>query len=203
MSAIFQSCGWQAGFLQLLPAVRTHAKIQFRHLPVIQREEAIAETIAAACVSYQRLAAQGKLDVAHPGTLATYAVNHVRNGRHIGGHQDAAKDVLSPVCQRRHGVKIQSLSARPSDSRGWGCLVTPDRKADIPELACFRLDFAEYLRTLSRRDRRIVSRLAAGERTMEVAERFGMTASRISQLRRRYELAWLSFQRQALTNRAA
>ena len=34
---------WQAGFLNVLPAVKTHALIQFRHLPLERREDAIAE----------------------------------------------------------------------------------------------------------------------------------------------------------------
>src|SRR6186997_2105178 len=112
MSAIPQSetqpAAWQPGFLQLLPAVQTHAQIQFRRLPAIHREEAVQEAIAAACLTYQLAAARGKLDVVRPATLADFAVRHVRTGRHVGGSQDAAKDVLSPVCQRRRGVRVVS-----------------------------------------------------------------------------------------------
>jgi hypothetical protein len=39
MSAIPQTSGWQAGFLTMLPAVQTHAKIKFRKLRAEQREE--------------------------------------------------------------------------------------------------------------------------------------------------------------------
>src|SRR5665213_3453085 len=105
MSTITHS-GWQAGFLNILPAVRTHAKIQFRKLPAERREDAVQEAVAAACVSYQELAARGQLDVAHPGTVADFAVRRVKSGRHVGGNQDAAKDVMSPICQERHGVIV-------------------------------------------------------------------------------------------------
>ena len=98
MSA-FTSTGWQAGFLNVLPAVQTHAQIQFRNLPLEQREDLIQECIASACVAYQRLAAQGKLHLACSSSLATYAVKQARGGRHVGGHQDAARDIMSPVCQ--------------------------------------------------------------------------------------------------------
>jgi hypothetical protein len=37
-------------------------------------------------------------------------------------------------------------------------------------------------------------RLARRERTHVVAERFGITSGRVSQLRRRYEWGWLKFQ---------
>ena len=94
MSAATQMSNWQVGFMTVLPAVHKHAKIQFRKLPAAQREDAIQETIAAAVVSYQKLASNGQLHVARPSTLATYAVLHVRSGRHVGGHQDAAGDVM-------------------------------------------------------------------------------------------------------------
>jgi hypothetical protein len=83
MSSIPQVTGWQAGFLSMLPAVQTHAMIQFRKLPAEKREEAIAETIAAACTQYQRAAAQGKLHAVRPGMLADFAVRHTRTGRHV------------------------------------------------------------------------------------------------------------------------
>lgn len=181
--------GWQAGFLQVLPAVKTHAQIQFRRLRPCQREDAIQEAIASACVSYQSLAARNRLHVAHPGTIATFAVNFVRNGRHVGGRQDAAKDVLSPVAQHRH-----SFSCRSAD---WQQVAIADRNASIPDVAAFRIDFATWLKTLTRRDRRIIAAFIRGERTQAVAERFGISAGRVSQLRRRYEREWGFFQAQA------
>lgn len=53
MSEIFQSNGdWQSGFVQILSTVETHAKARFRRLPFEQREDAVQEAIASACVSY-------------------------------------------------------------------------------------------------------------------------------------------------------
>ena len=186
MSAVPQTAGWQTGFLNLLPAVQTHAKIQFRHLPLEQREDAVQEAIASACVSYQLLAAKGRLHVAHPGTLATFAVNFVRNGRHVGGSQDAANDVLSPVARRLHGVRV--------GADGWKQIAVADRKVPIPDTVAFRVDFAEWLRSQGQRDRKIIAAFIRGERTMTVAGRFGITEGRVSQLRRKYERAWRMFQ---------
>ena len=76
---------------------------------------------------------------------------------------------MSPVCQRRHRTKVVD------DTDGWQIIAVEDRKAKIPELAAFRIDFARWLKTLTWRDRRIVNRLAGGDRTMEVADRFGIT----------------------------
>jgi hypothetical protein len=195
MSALITT-GWQAGFLSILPAIETHAAIRFRRLPVNRREDAVQETIATACLNYKLLIARGQLDIAHAGTLADFAVRHVRAGRHIGGKQDGAKDVMSPVCQRRHGVRIVDCHGKPPGAGigGWLQIAVEDRKMPIPDLAAFRIDFDAWLRTLGRRDRKIIGAMVRGERTFAVAERFGVTAGRVSQLRRRYEREWHVFQ---------
>ena len=194
---------WQQSFLQVLPAVETHAKIQFRRLGAQRREEAIQETIAAACVIYQLAAVQGKLNVVRPGSLADFAVKHVRGGRHVGGHQDGARDVMSPVFQRRHDVEVVSYDRDrfPANLRngtdGWRQVVLADRKVPVPDLAAFRVDFGQWFQMRSRRDRSIISALIAGEQPSAVADRFGISRGRVSQLRRRYEQEWLNFQGEA------
>jgi hypothetical protein len=205
MNAVPETSGWQAGFLQVLPAVQTHAQIQFRGLPLVHREEAIQEAIAFACVSYQQLAAQGKLYVAHPGTLATFAVNRARSGRHVGGRQETARDPLSQRCQHQHGVKVQSLNVVRGElhASDWRRLVIANNKASIPDTTAFRIDFAEWLRKLHRRDRRIIRALISGEHGFAVARRFGLSAGRISQLRRRYERDWQLFQGEPLPRHRA
>ena len=81
MSAVPQVSGdWQAGFLAVLPAVQTHARIVFRKWPVEKRQEAVQEAIAAAAMAYQRLAAQGRLDVAHGFRPLGHASTHPEGG---------------------------------------------------------------------------------------------------------------------------
>ena len=149
-------------FLPFCPLSKPTPEIQFRRLPLERREEAVQEAIAGAVVAYRRLAVQGRLHVAHPGTIATNAVHHVRNGRHVGGGQDAARDVLSPACQRRHHVKVVSydrdrLPATLRDGTdAWKRIAVEDQKAGIPDLAAFRIDFAQWLRLLTDRDREII-----------------------------------------------
>jgi hypothetical protein len=196
MSAIPQTTSWQAGFLSVLPTVQTHAKIRFHKLPAEKREEAIQETVAAACVQFQLAAVQGKLSAVRPGPLADFAVRHVRTGRHVGGHQNAAKDPLSPACHKRHGITVQSYHAPSAvgGTDGWRQVALADRKASIPDTAAFRIDFTQWLKTLNRRDRRIIAAMTSGERTKAVAGRFGISPGRVSQLRRVYEQRWRSFQ---------
>ncbi|HWE93755.1 MAG TPA: hypothetical protein VG269_07240 [Tepidisphaeraceae bacterium] len=200
MSAVTSPAAWQVGCLSILPAIETHAKMEFRRLPAGRREDAIQEAVAAACVNYQLLAARGKLDVAHPGTVADFAVRRVRSGRHVGGRQDAARDVMSSICQRRHGVRVVNSSSHHFGRRidGWKLIAVEERKVSIPDLAAFRIDFAHWLRMLTRRDRKIIAAFARGERTSAVAQRFGVSHGRISQFRRKFERQWNVFQARAL-----
>jgi len=200
MSAVPQvSYDWQTRFLKVLPAVETHAKIRFRRLNADRREEAIQETVAAACVNFQLAAAEGKLNVVHPSSLADFAVRHTRTGRHVGGSQNGARDVISPSCQRRHDVVVVSYDRHrvPASLRdgtdGWKRIAVQDRKAMIPDLAAFRIDFGRWFQMCSRRDRSIISALIAGEGPSTIADRFGISRARVSQLRRRYEREWMDF----------
>ena len=215
MSAVPRPAGWQAGFLAaVLPAVQTHAAIRFRRLPAAGREEAVQEAVAAACVSYRLLAAKGRLAAARPGTVADFAVKHVRNGRHVGGRQDAARDAMSPAAARRHGVRVVSYhqlarpggatpggaaasAAGPGGGGAWRVQAVAGRRDAVPDTACFRVDFERWLGGLTARDRAVVAALAAGERTSAVARQFGITGGRVSQLRRKFERAWRAFQGEA------
>ncbi len=116
LSALAFSGQWQEGFLAILPAVITHAQIRFRKQPPDQKEEAITETIAAACVSYAHLAAQGKLGQAFTSSLADFAVRHVVEGRHVGGSQNST-DAMSPLAQKKRKFTVRRLPQR----RGYYC----------------------------------------------------------------------------------
>jgi DNA-directed RNA polymerase specialized sigma subunit len=70
-------------------------------------------------------------------------------------------------------------------------------------LAAFRIDFAQWMKRLHRRDRRIIAAFVSGERTWSVAERFGISEGRVSQLRRKYEREWRVFQGQGGLENAA
>jgi DNA-binding NarL/FixJ family response regulator len=68
------------------------------------------------------------------------------------------------------------------------------RKVSPADLAAFRLDFAEFMRTLTDRQRGVALRLAAGFTTADVAAVYGISAPAISQHRRAREEKWIEFQ---------
>ena len=187
-----ETTSWQQRFLQLLPRIRSQAQSRFRHLPPEAREEATAEVIASALVSYARLVALGQEDRAYATTLVRYAVAQFRAGRRVGCRLNG-QDVLSEYCHQRKGVSIERLDRVDEQSGEWEDLVVEDRHSTPAEVAMTRVDFAAWLGSLPERTRHVAETLATGEATSHVARIFGCSASRISQLRRELYDAWRLF----------
>jgi len=187
---------WHAPFLAMLPTIKTHAKIAFRHLDPEAREEAVQEAVCNACCAVARLAELGKLDLAYPSVLARYAVAQVKDGRKVGCKLNV-RDVLSPYCQQRKEITVERLDKYDADEGCWLEVLVEDRNAGPAETAASRIDFPAWLKTLSRRDRKIALKLGAGERTGVVARLFRMSEGRISQLRRELLATWLRFHGEA------
>lgn len=188
---------WQ-GFHSIMPAISTHLKICFRRLPAEQREEKTQEALASALVSYRSLATSGRMADIHPGTLAGFAVKHVNNRRHVGGSQDGARDAMSTVAQNRGCFRTMSTDRYRRETGEWEQITVEDRRVPVPDLVSFRIDFREWLDTLSRRDRKIIASFIRGDSTSGVAQQFGISEGRVSQLRRKYQVLWRAFQRQAI-----
>ncbi len=192
-----------ATFLRFLPAVQTHAAIRFRDLSAAEREEAIAEATAAAFVNVRHAVRNGNGQRLRPSMVAHYAVLHVKDGRHVGGSADSTSDVMSGRAQRRGGFKVVGL---PWDSpHAYDCMtdttlptwrdrLKEDRRANVADLAAFRLDMSEYLRRQQDRTRRALGMLAAGYRQVEVAEKLGVTPAAVCQRIKKAEREWMNWQ---------
>ena len=66
-----------------------------------------------------------------------------------------------------------------------------------------RLDFAAWLGSLKRRDRRIAETLALGNRTSEVAKKFKVSEGHVSQIGRELAQSWRRFVGDGPTKAAA
>jgi hypothetical protein len=107
---------------------------------------------------------------------------------------ERAKDVLSPLTQQRYHFVVQKLpDVGPLDSNPLIEALADNTRTPPDEQACFRPDFGAWLNTLGDRDRRIVEQLMVGERTLDVARKFGICPGRVSQLRREFHGRWLAF----------
>jgi DNA-directed RNA polymerase specialized sigma24 family protein len=184
---------WHTMFLRLMPRIRQHAQIRFRHTNPVDREDAVQEVIARSLLQFLRLLELGKEHLIYATPLARFAVSQVRGGRRVGGQLNV-RDVSSPYCRVRKGVLLNSLNQYDDASDCWQEALVEDRRATPADMAATRIDVREWLETLPPRSRRLAERLATGETTSGAAKRFGISSSRVSQLRRELHCAWNTFQ---------
>jgi hypothetical protein len=192
---------WQAGFLALLPDIHRQLRFAFRRLRGERREDAMQEALANALFAYVRLCERGKPELAYATPLAQYAVRQVCDGRQVAGRLNGS-ETLSRYAQRKAGFTVLRLHGPKASDGIWSELLVEDRSCTPAELAASRIDFAAWQRRLPRRKRRIAAALAAGATTGATARRFGLTAGRISQLRRELATDWRTFQGEAAAERA-
>jgi hypothetical protein len=191
------SSSWHDAFMtNLLPKVETVARIRFRGLPACEKEEAQAEAVAIAIVLFVRLLRRGKNPAAFAGRLAQVAVLRVLAGRLVST-PDSSFDVLSRYAQRRRGFTVGRLTDSTHVESDWEKILVENGKSTPADIAVARIDFSEWLAGMTSQRRAIAQTLAAGYRTVEVAEMFRLSSGRISQLRREFESSWLDFQQQA------
>jgi len=188
-----QTVDWHEQFLCLLPGIRRHARVSFRHLQGDARDEAIQDVVAHALVAFIRLVQLGRSEIVYAGPLARFAVARVRDGRRVGGSVNV-QDVTSPHCQLHKCIHVQSLDVPDEHVGGWQEILIEDRTATPADIAITRIDFYNWLRSLSRQQRQVAKVLATGETTQGVARRFNISSGRVSQVRRELHDAWRRFQ---------
>ena len=183
-----------SAFLSLLPHVERHARVYFRHLKCPHRKaDAIAETVAIAWRWFLRLVERGRDAAQFVSTFAVLAARHVRSGRKLCG-QEKSGDVMSAQAQQRHHFTVSHLPEGSSlDGNIFDEALRDNTRSEVPAQVAFRIDFPNWLASLSDRDRRVVEQLILGERTLDVARRFGISPGRVSQLRREFHQDWEQF----------
>lgn len=194
-----------ARFLDLLPKIELHGRIFFRHLPGHRKEEAIQEMHALAWKWFVRLARRGKDAAEFLTTFNTFLARAVNSGRRLSG-AEKAKDVMCRQTQRRHGFTVESLPMSTRTSHEARSTVHGQQMQDVyeerlqdntqtpvPDQAAFRVDFPAWLTTITDRDRQLVEDLALSHRTMDLAQKYGLSPARISQKRREFHDEWERF----------
>jgi hypothetical protein len=184
---------WHAGFLAMVPRIRRQAWISFRNARPELREELIHEVVTNCFAAYARLVELGKEELAFPTALARFAIGQVRVGRQVGNRLRIG-DAMSRYAQRQKGFQVERLDYFNEEENCWEEVLVEDRRATPADVAACRIDFAEWLRRLTARLRRIALALAAGETTSAAARMFGVSPARISQLRQWLKKSWEAFQ---------
>jgi hypothetical protein len=196
-----------AAFLVILPRIEAHGHVCFRDVKCADRkQDLICEMVALVWRWVVRLVEKGRNPLDFPSALATFAARAVKSGRRLTG-QERSRDAMSPLAQHRHRFKVEALprSTRRSfeevylsahGQKAMGVLeerLTDNTMTTPPEAAAFRIDFPDWLRTRSDRDRRLIEDMMRDERTTDLAHKHGLTAGRISQLRREFMADWDRF----------
>jgi hypothetical protein len=154
------------------------------------RDELAAEAVALAWKHFAALAARGRHPEEFASTLARRCAQAARAGRRLSGGE-RARDALSAVA--RHRVMLVRLADRvPAPGRDGACTgaevvaagLLVDPRARVPDQAAFRLDFPVRRAALPASHRAAADLLAGGDGAAEAAARLGVTAARVSQLRR-------------------
>ena len=174
---------WHAPFLAMLPAIKRQARHRLAGCSAAEQEEAMQAVIAYAAVTYARLVQLQKTELAYPSPLARFGLKQYWAGRHVGGSINS-QDVSSDGRFRRQGLE---------SFEDWKEVLSDSRRATPAELAALRVDFADWLETLSPRNRKLAQTLARSELTSSVASMFRLTAGRVSQLRRELYESWQLF----------
>ncbi len=181
-------------FEEALPRIQAHAVIVFRFVRCIHRRaEYIAEAIALAWKWWLRLRTRGKNPTEFVSAIADYATRAAMSGRRLCGHEKA-KDVMSPVAQRKQGFDVSTLPCHSTLSvNPFAEALRDNAQTPVDEQVAFRFDFPAWLLTHSDRNRRIIADLMNGDRTQDVSHKHGTSPARVSQLRREFHHDWHAF----------
>ena len=101
------------------------------------------------------------------------------------------KEPLSRYAQLGNGIRVERLDGK------WIDALVEDKRAPVADQVAAKMDVGAWFATLSRRMKQIARDLAFGCSTSEVARKHGVTAGRISQLRRSLEESWAAYQQEA------
>jgi len=183
---------WHDRFLKMLPLICCLARRALRDLTGDNFDDAVQEVIANTLVAYVRLVRKGRADAASATSLARYAVAQFWAGRRVGTRLNV-QDVTSDYCQRSKRVRVESLHRWDTQGHEWKEALVEDKTVTPADLAASRLDVPEWLGSLAPRMRRIAETMAMGEPSTFVARKFGISAARVSQLRRELQESWRDF----------
>jgi hypothetical protein len=184
---------WQSSFVDMMTEIKRRFHLAFCRLEPEAREDAIAEGVVHSFLAYIRLHKQGRSEVATPSSLVWYSSRHVKRGRPAAGRMNS-KEPLSRYAQLGRGIQVERLDRYSKKRDEWIDTMVEDKRASVADQLAAKLDVDSWFETLTKRTKQIARDLAFGFSTSEVAKKHGVTAGRMSQLRRSLEESWAAFQ---------
>lgn len=184
----------QERFLKHLPRIEAHAKFAFRHVGCPHaRDDLEAETVALAWREFLRLVERGRTPESFITTLAMRCAQAARSGRRVAGGFKKREAMPQRGVMRRTPTRIPLMDAEHMEMRYLTEALRQDTRTPVPRLIAFKMDFLAWRVLLSEKKRAMLDALAAGGKTCEVAEVFGVCPARVSQMRRELADGWREF----------
>jgi len=187
-----KSGDWQTAFLVMLPEIEARLGHAFARWTPERRQEAVQAGVAHCVAAFARLYGQGRADSTNPRALVLFAARQFRAGRAVGLRLNV-HDPLSRYAQLKKRTTLERLDRRCATTGVWLEEFVEDRRASIPDRVAMRIDVPAWFCGLSRRMQRIARDLAIGCTTAEVANKYRLSAGRISQVRRELHASWQRF----------
>lgn len=182
-----------ARFEAVLPRIIRHARVQFHRIKCFHTREDKIQEVRGHCWKWVKVLHKARKKWwKFVSRLADFACRAVRSGRKIAGM--TVKDVMSEIAQQRHGYYISKLPDFSTESTNPLVeALTENMVSEVPDQVAFRIDFPAWLKTLSERNRSLLTDMALGHRTKDLAEKYQTSEGRISQLRREFQKGWRRF----------
>lgn len=175
--------------MKMLPTIERYARRAFCGLRGEAREDAVCEVVAHCVCAYWRLHERNELHRAFPTVLVRYAVAQYYQGRRVGTSL-CSRDLYSTKARQKAGIALLSLGTPRQQRAKWMECLTDNYRTPVPDQAHFRTAFPYWLRSQTKRNRKIAKRLLLGYSTAEVARLFTISSARVSQLRRALLDSW-------------
>lgn len=163
---------WNENHAKYSKKVRMHLRINGKRTE--RQDEQIADALLMAWKYFSNEHAKGNGSVERLETCIYWATVKVLSGRTL-----------------RNGSKCRDIH---SQAKKGHCSVEPigthaefllDSRASIPDVVATKLDFDDFMSTLDSTDRIKITECIAGETTADIARKFNVSPSAISQTRRK------------------
>jgi len=182
---------FDALYAKMLPHFQYFAK---RHIRRKGRRgdfnDVIQELSGFALQMYNSLIRRGKGADVFYTPLMKFAIKRYREGRRFATGSNT-KDILADQTQILGKSDTCQLSQFDEEQDTWDFMT--DRKGRVVDAVQFKIDYEAWHTSLSPRDQSIVTDLSYGYSTNEVSRKYGVSAGRISQYRKRYYKDWNDF----------
>jgi len=167
---------------KVVQTTQDRARRAFRHLfgRRADFDDAVADAVAYAIASYRSLQSRPERG-ATAGSIARYATLHVSARR---GWHYSTSDALSPLCRDTRGYEVEALLEYATAA------ATQEDPAHIVQV---KLDLLSWLSTLPPCRRAIADDLMAGMTATAVGRKYGLSPSRVTQIRQELRRYWLRY----------